>query len=296
MSSRIVVVGATGALGTLVCRGLAAEGHEVAGLVRETSQPAARRALSKIGVEACPGDLKDPSTLRAALAGAEAVVTTASATLPDHRRAGDTIEAVDRDGTIALIDACEAGDVERIVYVSSSSRDDGPATRAKRAVEERLARGSLAYTILQPCRYMEVWLSPALGFDVENARARVFGTGIAPVSWVAREDVAKIACSLVRRPPGERSTLVVGGPEALSQREVVSIFERVTGRRFTLEVVTTGELEHQRRSARDPLQESYAAFMLDTAAGNVVDTTDLADDHRPPTTVRRYAERVATPG
>ena len=37
--------------------------------------------------------------------------------------------------------------------------------KAKRAVEEKVRESGIAYTILRPSCFMEVWLSPMLGFD-----------------------------------------------------------------------------------------------------------------------------------
>lgn len=278
-SRTALVVGATGALGTAACRELAADGWRTRGLVRARSDPAAVTGLERLGVEPLVGDLKDPASIAPAIEGASIVVSTASATIPDHRGEADTIESVDRAGTLALIDLVEKAGAERFLYVSSTSRDDSPATRAKRAVEERLASGRLPFTILRACRFMEIWFSPALGFDPGAGRARIFGSGRAAVSWVSREDIARFVALCASDSAAEGETIELGGPEPLGQREAVGVFEEVTGRRFELEEVGTDRLEAERRSAPDPLLESYAAFMIDTAAGNAVEMSD---------TLRRY--------
>jgi hypothetical protein len=35
----------------------------------------------------------------------------------------------------------------------------------------------MAYTILQASYFMQIWLTPALGFDVANGKARLYGDG-----------------------------------------------------------------------------------------------------------------------
>ena len=45
-----------------------------------------------------------------------------------------------------------------------------PLTIAKRAVEHALKASGMSYTILQASYFMEVWLTPALGFDAANHR------------------------------------------------------------------------------------------------------------------------------
>jgi len=39
--------------------------------------------------------------------------------------------------------------------------------------------------VLRPSIFMEVWLGPHLGFDIANAKARIYGDGTAKVSYVS---------------------------------------------------------------------------------------------------------------
>jgi nucleoside-diphosphate-sugar epimerase len=54
---------------------------------------------------------------------------------------------------------------------------------------------------------MEVWLSPALGFDYRNAAARIYGPGTNPISWVSFRDVAEICAVALRHPAAERKIM-----------------------------------------------------------------------------------------
>ena len=116
---------------------------------------------------------KEPASLARACAGVQSVISTASSTLT--RQAGDSIETVDRRGQLALVDAARAAGVEHFVFVSF--RDNPairyPLTEAKREVEEALKTSGMAYTILQASYFMEVWLTPALGFDAANGKVRI---------------------------------------------------------------------------------------------------------------------------
>src|SRR5688500_17795240 len=97
----ILVVGATGLLGSEVCSGLAAAGKPFRALVRPTSDKTKVAQLQNLGAEIAPGDLKDPSSLRAACKGVNAVISTASSTL--SRQEGDSIQTVDLEGQLSLI-------------------------------------------------------------------------------------------------------------------------------------------------------------------------------------------------
>ena len=56
----ILVVGATGLLGSEICQKLAGRGEKVRGLIRLTSSSEKVESLRRLGVELCVGDLKDP--------------------------------------------------------------------------------------------------------------------------------------------------------------------------------------------------------------------------------------------
>jgi uncharacterized protein YbjT (DUF2867 family) len=265
MPQHIVVAGASGALGWLICGGLRSRGADVRALTRPEA------------------DLTRPETLRNAVAGASCVVSTATS-FPRDPTPG-AIERVDRDGNIALADAAEAAGVERFVFVSFKPVDrDFALQRAKRAVEESLAHSSLDVVVLRPGKFMDIWFSPLVGFDVAARRATIFGDGTAPVTWIAAADVAEFA---VRAALGElRGTVELGGPEALSQRDVVRIYEEATGAPWTLDEVPAEELERQICDGPDDLTRSLAAVSLECHLGSVTEMTN-ADVRL--TTVREFA-------
>src|SRR5688572_27876937 len=97
-----LIVGATGLLGGEICRLLAEQGRPVRALVRNTSDPEKAGRLKASGADVVRGDLKDRASLDAACRGARVVCSTASSTL--SRQAGDSIDSVDRQGQLNLID------------------------------------------------------------------------------------------------------------------------------------------------------------------------------------------------
>lgn len=77
-SERVLVIGATGALGLPVVRLLRERGLSVRALAR---RPQAAAELARLGAEPIAGDLADPDSLRPALAGATRVLAAAHAIL-----------------------------------------------------------------------------------------------------------------------------------------------------------------------------------------------------------------------
>ena len=266
-----LLVGATGLLGPEICRHLISAGHHVRALVRKSSNAARRAELSGLGVELVEGDLKDPASLARACAGAQAVVSTASSTL--SRQEGDSIETVDRKGQLALVEAAKAAGAERFVFVSFRENPalQFPLTVAKRAVEQSLKASGVSYTIIQASYFMEVWLTPALGFDAANRTVRFYGDGSRPVSWVSARDVARAAAAAVNDGASRNAVVEFGGPDALSPREVVQMLEAAGAGTIATESVPETALRAQMDGATDPIQQSFAGLMLQLAAGDAID-------------------------
>ena len=288
---RALVVGATGQLGTEICRRLAGKVWAVRALVRETSEPERVETLRELGAELVVGDLRDRASLERACEGVDVVFSTATSIV----REGE-ISAVDRDGQLNLVDAARAAGVTRFVYVSFEELGSGaPLEQAKRAVEERLQTSGIGYTILRPGLFHETWLSAATGFDAAGGRVNVYGSGEAKLSWIALGDVATAAVETLEQPETENAIVPLAG-ERLSYREVVAVFEAATGRSLSVSEVPSDALAGQRDSSTDEREQSFAGLMLGTAGGS-----PPADGEawlrrlgvEQPTTVRDVAARYA---
>ena len=279
----ILVAGATGFLGGEICRRLVAAKRKVRGLVRKTSDPAAVERLREWGVEIAEGDLRDPLSLADACRDVTAVISTVTTTR--SRQADETIETTDQQGQLNLVDAAANAAVKRFVFVSYSGHihDGEPLTIAKRSVEQRLRESGMEYTILRPSYFMETWLSPALGFDFNSGHVTTYGSGDRKISWISLGDVAEFAVRVLDDPSAGGQTLELGGPDALSPREVVDVFEKETGRHFDVQAVPEAALEAQRSSTDDSLQRSFSALMLAYAHGDEIEMAD---------TLKRYPVKL----
>jgi NADH dehydrogenase len=280
-------------LGNEICRQLAASGKSVRALVRATSDPAKVETLRGYGAEIVEGDLRDAASLATACKGVSAVISTVSSMPFCYQPGENDIECVDEAGVKALVDAARAAGAEQFVYTSFTMELDFPLHNAKRAVEQHLKESGLTYTILRPGYFMEVWLSPAVGFDVANATAQVYGTGENPISWISFPDVAQFAVACLDHPAAQNATIELGGPDALSQLAVIEIFERVGGRPFEVQYVPAEALEQQQRASSDGMQQSFAGLMRVYADGDPIDMQETLQTFPVQlTSVQEYAERV----
>ncbi len=240
----VLVVGATGFLGGLVVRNLVDQGGHPRVLVR--SDPSAR-LLRNAGADPVFGDLKDPRSLRAACEGVDVVVTTATAV---GRGGTDTLESVDREGNRQLIAAARDAGVVQFVFTSilpASEESSIPLFRAKAHAEAQLSGSGLTYTILAPENFMESWVEAVVGRPVrEGRRVVLVGEGRRKHAFVSARDVAAFATGAIGHPEAVDRRLPIGGPEALSWREVVATYERVLGREIPVEYVAP-EVEASRR-------------------------------------------------
>src|SRR6476646_8108778 len=227
----ILIVGATGLLGSEICRRLRERGRDVRALVRADSPR--EFMLRGFGVEIATGDLRDRASLVAACRDVDAVISTATAMGAKDR--GLTLNEIDRKGQLRLVDVARQSGVRTFVYLSLSP-NLGPGAalvRYKREVERAVRLSGMRWTIIQPTAYMEVWLGPQLGWNHVAGRAIVFGSGKHPVPWISVGDVAEHAVRALDDPRLANVDLPLGGPQMLTPREVVGIFAQASGRRYS---------------------------------------------------------------
>ncbi len=174
----------------------------------------------------------------------------------------------------AVYQAARQAGVRKFVFVSiPQGMEPCPLTAAKRTVEQAVMSSGMDYTILCPCIFMEVWLSPALGIDYPNAKATIYGDGHARTSCTSLGDVAEYAVQSLDNPAARNTLFELGHPQTHNLLEVVRLFEKASGKAFELQVVPAVALEAQRNAATDPLQVSFAALMHNMATGIQVNTS-----------------------
>jgi uncharacterized protein YbjT (DUF2867 family) len=235
----ILVVGATGSLGGRITRGLLAQGKVVRILARNNpiSAELAKQgrantveSLTGAGAQAVYGDLKNRASLDAAVAGVDTVITTATTT---QRGGDDTLQAVDLQGTLDLIDAASAAGIKRFIYTSAIGAVQGhplPLFDIKGTCEAALARSGLEYTILQPAVYMEIWIGMVVGIPLMMQQpVSLIGRGDHHQNFISEADVAAFALATVDNPRAANQRIVLGGPASYTWTEIVEAVGRTLG-------------------------------------------------------------------
>jgi uncharacterized protein YbjT (DUF2867 family) len=268
-----LVIGATGMVGSEICRLLTDTGKPVKAMVRETSDQVKTNKLKELGVQIVQGDLRNSTTFSPALQGVTSVITTASSMPFSYIPGENDPQKVDLEGMKNLIDAARNAGVQHFIYTSFSGQIDldFPLRNAKRAIEQHLQKSGMVYTIMHPSYFMEVWLTAAVGFDTANAKVQLYGDGTNPISYISYLDVAKFAVESLENPKARNEILELGGPEKLSQLDAVKIFENVSVRKFEIQFIPKEALESQLNSATDPMQKSFSGLMFCLANGDPID-------------------------
>lgn len=234
----ILVVGGTGALGLKIVNRLRALDRPVRVLARSSSNTGPVR---EAGAGVVTGDLKDPASLAHACQDVDAIITTASAS----KTGDDAIETVDGQGNQTLITAAEAAGVQHFILVSTvGASPDNPVAvfKAKGQAEQRLRNGKMPFTILQPNAFMDIWFPMLIEQAVfSHQPVTLVGESRRRHSFVAEQDVAAYAVAALDRADARNATLVIGGPEAVTLRDVVRIYGEVLGREIDVNSVAPGE-------------------------------------------------------
>ncbi|MBS1878428.1 MAG: SDR family oxidoreductase [Actinobacteria bacterium] len=152
----VAIAGGHGKIARLLGRQLAAEDHDVRGLIRN---PDHERDLHADGIEPVLCDLEnaDPREVIAAVSGAEAVIFAAGA---GPGSGAERKQSMDLGGAVKLIAAAQADGIRRYLMVSSIGAAHPPPPgegevfgeylRAKAGADRALAESGLEYTIVRP--------------------------------------------------------------------------------------------------------------------------------------------------
>jgi uncharacterized protein YbjT (DUF2867 family) len=223
----ILIVGASGRLGSVVAQRLLAQGKAVRAMTRT---PLALAPLDEQGAEVVSGDLRYPASLLSACQGVEQVLAAAHALVG---KGDNNPHTVDDAGNRQLIDAAKAAGVKHFIFVSvQGASPDSPVEffRIKYHTEEYLRASGMNFTILRSAAFMDLWAQLIGQPIVEQGKTTLFGRGNNPVNFVAVEDVARFVCIALEDSRACNQVIEIGGPENLTMSQVVEIFERASGR------------------------------------------------------------------
>jgi uncharacterized protein YbjT (DUF2867 family) len=215
MPSLILVVGATGTVGSEVVKQLTDRG----GRVRVMTRDPAKAAKFGKAVEIVEADLGKPETLGPAFAGVEKAFVLSNG--PGIALEGNALAAA------------KAAGVRHVVNVTAQELDfpelaAAPLGQAHLSIERALVESGLAWTILRPSWFASNLLIPFL-MDL-RAGETVLPAGDGKEAPIDPRDIAAVAIKTLTTPGHEGKTYVITGPELLSQTDMMARASAILGR------------------------------------------------------------------
>ena len=251
---RVLLAGATGAIGRPLIRGLREHGHSVFGLVRSAEST---RMLTDMGAEALIGDALDGASVRTAIARVrpDAVINELTS-LPRHytpaemKAAAERDSSVRREGHVNLLAGMRESGVRRYVLQSSGfwyAPGPGLADESSPLAVDApgVAAGARTYVELESTAFRTseidcvamrygffygpgTWYTNAgdMGEQVRRQQVPVIGAGQGVASFVYIEDAASATVTALECAPAAYN-IVDDHPS--QQRAWLSAFARACG-------------------------------------------------------------------
>lgn len=235
--SRMLVIGASGTVGSELVRLLRAQGHAVA---EATSRTPTRG--DQVAVNLATG-----SGIAEAFTGVERAFLLA----PPGFTNQDVLLR-------PLIDAARQHGLRRVVLMTAMGADADEASPMRKA-ERQLEQSGLPYHIIRPNWFMQnfntFWLHGIL-----NGGTIALPVGQARGSFIDARDISAVAAALLTDDTRASQAFDLTGPRALDHDEVASILSRVTGRSIRFQDIAPQAMRDGLVGAGVP--PDYADFLV----------------------------------
>ena len=223
--NRILIVGATGVLGSAAAKFFLQQGFLVKCFVRDKDKA---KEPEQAGAKLLVGNLTNKASLKDACKDIDVVITAVHAMLGKGRNRSMN---VDNNAHKALIDVAVEENVGHFIYtsvhgVSANHRID--FLRNKHAVEQHLINSNIQHTILRLPAFMEWHVHNLLGKSIlEKNKVLILGRGRNPTNFIAVDDVVLALGKIAGNKHYFNQTIKIAGPENLSRNEVAITYAKM---------------------------------------------------------------------
>lgn len=269
---KIAVTGATGFIGSSLCRRLALAGYEVVALARDPS----RAGKLPPNVTAVAGDITESDSLAEAFRGCTVVMNLVGII----REVGKaTFQRVHAEGTRNVVRAAEAAGVTRLVQMSAVGTRPNATSRyhqTKWAGEESVRTSKLEWVIIRPSLVFgkgDGFTTTLIDLIRKAPIIPVIGSGRNLMQPIAVEDVTAIFLAVTEGEEHIGKTYEIGGPEHLPYRQIVRMIARQLGSRKPLVSVPIALMSPvagvmSRLTSRFPLTPDQLAMLKEDNIAN----------------------------
>lgn len=283
MSTTILVIGATGTVGSDVVQGLAEAGIDVRAATRD---PGTARGRTWTGnVRPVAFDFEAPGTWAPAFEGVDRMFLMA--------RPGD--DDADRY-SIPFVDEAVRRGIRRIVALSALGVERLPGM-ALRKIEVHIQSSGLEWTFLRPNFFMQLFVTGSLQGAIRATGTISVPAADACLSWIDARDIAAVGVRALTDDALVGRALSLTGPESLDHAAVAAAIARATGREVRyLPVDEDASRALLERIGMPParIARLLGFYRLVRAGACAPVLPDLADAlGRPPMTFDRFAAEHA---
>ena len=228
----LLIIGGTGTLGRQIVRKALDEGYEVKCLVRNI-----RKAtfLREWGAELVYGDLNKPETLPNTLKNCSAVIDASTLRSIESY----TAENVDWRGKVALIEASKVAKIKRFIFFSFTDTENAsnvPMVNLKMQVEKYLKRSGLDYTIFYLPGFFQGLINQ-YAIPILEQQSVWVTSDIASLQYIDSADVARFVLKSLNLPATRNQTYTLAGPSSWTSQDIVSLCEKLSGRKSNVKRV-----------------------------------------------------------
>lgn len=215
MPGRILVLGATGRVGSALVAELGWLGERVVAASRRAGPDGGGESLA--GVATVPFDFENPATYAGAVRGVDRVFLVA-------RPGDDHADAF----SVPFLDVARRAGVRRVVNLTAMGVEQLEQS-ALRKIERHLEASGMAWTHLRPNWFMQVFCAQPLLGDVRAGSLRI-PAGDATLSFIDLRDISAVAARALTTSGHECRAYTLTGGEALDHDSVAAAITRASKR------------------------------------------------------------------
>ena len=228
----ILVVGAIGDIGSAVTKAAVEKGHSVKAF------DVSKANIDKLGeaknkVEFFEGDILDKATIEPAMEGVEAVITTIRLN-QDQMQKGRGYNDVELGGIKNVVEVAQQKGVRKIVHISVDGVGPDCVSdmyQAKFQAEEAIRNSAIDYTIFQSSglfKDLDFFFIPNI-LKLGETDTWPFGPVDIHMCPLSHFDLAKCMVSATNNPAASNKTISMGGPDCLTQGELLNMIAKEAG-------------------------------------------------------------------
>lgn len=231
---RILVIGASGFVGSYLTRELLLEGYKVRCLARN---PDKLKEMALLGCEIVKGDFTDALSIQQAIQSMDAVYVSIHTLAPQHKNTSKLgFMDIEMNGLKNIVEGCKLHHIRRLIYVTSlgisiEAKDAWTSGRWK--TQQYLINSGLDITVIQPGMIVGIG---GQGFNMifanaQKNRAFVLGNGRNRFRCIAIDDLVYNLIGVLNEPKAYGGCYQVGSDDILTIDQLIDSAAEVLGNR-----------------------------------------------------------------